>query len=230
MAAFTWVACSRPAAPREKPLSEVLAGDQVPIPQSDNEDPVVITALVVPKEYRGIPTGITPENRPYLGAANPVVTVTVFTDFQCPYCSMAHARILERIQNHPDAIRLVLAHFPLPFHRHAFTHALYAFCAAQQDRAWHVLDDLYDARNRGIHARSFVRRHALDPNRFSACIHAPESIQAIKNEVEEGKKLGVNGTPTFFIDGVRMNLTEVEIYLEEKLRRLPRAPKIQTLP
>ena len=213
-------ACSKTAP--QKPLSAVLEQEHIAVPKgktSDAPPEVRVTVLTAaPADYEGIPVGTTPEGRPYLGSDAPQFSILVFSDLQCPYCNQAHFRLVEWVRRHPRELQLVFAHFPLSMHQHANTYARQAVCAAEQGRFWHVLPDLFRAGYRPMDLRTLATRHKLDATTFVACAAGRGSQLIVDRDLAEGRRLNVQGTPTFFVDGVSMNIVDLENQLKSKLK------------
>ncbi|MBI5500912.1 MAG: thioredoxin domain-containing protein [Deltaproteobacteria bacterium] len=165
----------------------------------------------------GIPGGVTAEGHPYLGAAEPRVTVVEYSDYQCPVCRGAHAALRDMVARHPDRIRLVHVHLPLdqacnravprPFHVQACELARAAVCAERAGRFWEMNDALFE------HQDDRARLDAVtlaplagiaDSAALRGCIDGPDSDAAVRRDIEQGiaALAGVGpglGTPAFEI-------------------------------
>jgi protein-disulfide isomerase/uncharacterized membrane protein len=158
--------------------------------------------------WQAIPTaGLT------AGAAQAKVRVEIFTDFQCPFCAQLHHRTHDVLKAHPDKIQIVHRDFPLdqscnhavkqPFHEHACAAALLARCAAEQGKFWHFASYLFGNQHSLSAAEidGYARAVGLDLERLHGCARRPEARQALLQDIEEGIRRGVTGTPTCFLDG-----------------------------
>ena len=159
-----------------------------------------------------LPHGIEPGGGHFLGALQPIVTVTEFSDYQCPYCRQAHAEIRRLLERFPTRLRLVHRHYPLDrscnpsitvrMHENACFAAMVAECAGRQDRFWQTNDYLF-AEARALHARpnaEIAHDLGLDLAALDRCLHE-EGPRAVAIDVDEGNRLQIQGTPTFFIEG-----------------------------
>ncbi len=159
-----------------------------------------------------LPHGIEPGGGHYLGALHPVLTVTEFSDYECPYCKQAHAQIRDLLERFPTRLRLVHRHYPLDpkcnstiqgrMHDNACFAAAVAECAGRQDRFWQANDYLF-AEARSLHARGnaeIARDLGLDPAKLDNCLHE-EGPRTVALDVDEGNRLQIQGTPTFVIEG-----------------------------
>jgi protein-disulfide isomerase len=163
------------------------------------------------------------DGRPVRGPADAAVTLVVFSDFECPHCGRAHPVLSELLRKHPAQLRMVFKHFPLPGHPHALDAARAAVAAQAQDKFWPMHDMLFD--NQRALAEEQLREYAqtvgLDVERFDADRNAPETLAVVEADVEEGVKLGVQGTPTIFINGRRFQdpFATLADYIEEEIAR-----------
>ena len=140
------------------------------------------------------------------GPGTAPVTLVEYGDFECPHCGAAHLIVKEIQRQLGDQLCFVFRHFPLTtIHPHAAEAAEAAEAAGAQGRFWEMHDLLFehqDALN-DDHLRSYARALRLDTGRFdremAAHVHAPR----VREDFESGVESGVNGTPTFFINGVR---------------------------
>jgi protein-disulfide isomerase len=143
---------------------------------------------------------------PARGAADALVTIVEFGDFQCPYCRRAEPALDDLMKRYPRALRVVWKSFPLPSHPRARAAARFALEARARGGAtefWRVHDLLLRA-NASLDdaALEHVAASAgLDARALLAAARRPVHSARIDADVEEGKRLGVDGTPTFFVNG-----------------------------
>jgi protein-disulfide isomerase len=142
---------------------------------------------------------------PTKGPANAPVTIIEFSDFQCSFCFRANATVAALLQKYPDKVRLVFKHYPLvELHKDApFGHRA-AIAANEQGKFWEMHDRLFA--NQRAMTRQDILAHAgtlgLDMTRFIADLDGPRLQAVLDRDLGEGRKVGVEGTPTFFINGV----------------------------
>ncbi len=143
---------------------------------------------------------------PWLGAAQPTVTMVVFFDYECPYCRKLMPTLYSLAELHPQDVRVVFKHFPLPFHKNAEFAATASVAALRQGRFWAMHDVLLGESNLG---RAAVREHAirmgLNAAAFDAALDDAGIVALIDEHVALGKGLGVSGTPTMFINGRKLS-------------------------
>jgi len=159
-----------------------------------------------------LPHGIEPGGGHFMGAPKAAVTLVEFSDYECPYCRQAHVQLRALLERYPTQLRLVHRHYPLdqscnssikgPMHQNACFAAMIAECADRQDRFWQANDYLF-AEARVLHARAnneIARDIGLDPAALEACLRE-EGPRAVAFDVDEGNRLDIQGTPTFFVEG-----------------------------
>jgi protein-disulfide isomerase len=115
--------------------------------------------------------------------------------------------VLDRVlAEFPGKVRLVFKDFPLSFHAGAEPAAMAARCAAEHGRYWEYHDLLFVAQP--AFARSdlilYAHRLGLPQEAFAACLESVRYRAAVRKDVQEGRAAGVTGTPTFFVNGLRL--------------------------
>lgn len=150
---------------------------------------------------------ISTDDQPSKGNANASVTIVEFTDFQCPSCAQQHP-VLERIvKEFGDRVRLVVRDFPLSQHADAPKAAEAAEAAREQGKYWEYIAMLF--RNQSALEVNKLKQYAtelsLDRARFDAALDSRKFADKVERDVLDGQKLGVNGTPTFYINGKRVS-------------------------
>ncbi len=140
---------------------------------------------------------------PALGAKNAPVTIVEFTDFQCPYCKKTEDTLKQLRTKYGDKIRIVHMDFPLPFHSHALDAANGARCANDQGKFWQFRDALFADQSKLAPAdlKATAKKLGLNTGQFDACFDKAKYEGQIKSDQAAGEKVGVDGTPAFFIDG-----------------------------
>jgi protein-disulfide isomerase len=142
------------------------------------------------------------------GPADAPVTLLEYGDYECPFCGRAFWELnkLERVAG--DQVRLVYRHFPLTqLHPHALLAAEAAEAAGAQGKFWEMHDTLF-TNQQNLEARALVdyaSELGLDLPRFNRDLQEHRHLPKVRRDFFEGVRSGVNGTPTFFINGVRWN-------------------------
>ena len=143
---------------------------------------------------------------PSRGPTNAPVTIVMFADFQCPYCSRGADAVEEVRKRHPKDVRVVYKDYPLGFHEEAMPSALAARCAGAQGKYWEMHDKLY-AGQRELGAALYTRlvgELKLDAVKYGQCVADPATAKAVRDDTAAGEAAGVDGTPAFYINGVRL--------------------------
>ena len=140
------------------------------------------------------------------GSPTAAVTLVEYGDFECPHCGAAHATIKHIQQILGDRVRFVFRHFPLTqIHPHAERAAEAAEAAGAQGRFWEMHDLLFENQQAldDRHLVLFAEELGLDMVRFARELAEGRYRERVREDFMSGVRSGVNGTPTFFINGVR---------------------------
>jgi protein-disulfide isomerase len=140
------------------------------------------------------------------GPAAAPVTILEWSDFQCPFCQQAQDTMARLLGEFPDSVRLVFKDFPLRSHEGALPAALAARCAGAQGRFWEYHDLLFVAQPAFSREEllGYARRLGLDVPRFTECLDAARFRDAVAADQREGRAAGVRATPTFFVNGEKI--------------------------
>ena len=138
------------------------------------------------------------------GNADAPVTIVEFSDYQCPYCHQVEPTIEAVLAKYGDRVRFAYRDFPLRnIHEHAEMAAEASRCALEQGKFWEYHDQLFKATNLDKDALvGFARNASMDQQKFESCLTSEKYKAQIDKDIEEGRKAGVSGTPTFFINGL----------------------------
>jgi protein-disulfide isomerase len=158
------------------------------------------------------------DSSPILGKADAPVTITEWTDFQCPYCVREYPKLKEILAAYPDKVRLVFKHRPLGFHRQAKPVHATAQLAMEQGGSelfWKMHDRII-ANPKTLEIKD-LRAHAealkLDLVRFDAVMADPKQIdQFLKSDLDEAAKCKIIATPTVMINGLKLSNRSIESY------------------
>ncbi|MBD3262744.1 MAG: thioredoxin domain-containing protein [Candidatus Altiarchaeales archaeon] len=145
------------------------------------------------------------------------VKVTVFSDFQCPYCSRAVPVIKGIREEYGRRVEVEFRHFPLKFHENAVKSAQASECAREQGRFWDYHDLLFENQNNleDSALKDYAKKLGLDVNRFNLCLDDGLKAGKVSSDYELGRSLGVTGTPTFFVGEEKIvGAQPVEVFVE----------------
>lgn len=162
---------------------------------------------------------IDPEKDFSHGPEDAAVTLVVFSDFECPYCRTAAIGLADLVDARRSDLRVVFKNFPLdtacndtmtqPLHTFACEAASLAQCAGREqgdDGFWTVHDALFAASKLHGDVISAVKeRVGIAPETLEACMSSEETLTEIREDIAQGRKLGVSGTPAIFANGRRIS-------------------------
>jgi protein-disulfide isomerase len=140
------------------------------------------------------------------GPANAPLTLVEYGDYQCPYCGAAYPVVKQLQKTLGDKLRFVFRNFPLTqAHPYAMLAAETAESAAMLGKFWEMHDLLFEQQTflEPDIIPLWVKKIGLEPKKFAAVIQLGATKKRIKDDRESGIRSGVNGTPTFFINGYR---------------------------
>jgi len=158
-------------------------------------------------------TAFSQENRlerggaPMRGRADAPVTVVMFCDFQCPRCAEAAPMVDQLWTVYPSDMRVIYRHFPVEkTHADAGRAAEASMCALEQGRFWDMYHSML-ANQTELDLSGLTRQAGdlgLDSRTFSTCLQSGRHRADWRRDQADGASLGVEGTPTFFVNGARM--------------------------
>ncbi len=140
---------------------------------------------------------------PSRGSANAPVTIIEFSDFECPFCGHAVETLQQVEKSYGDKVRIVFRDYPLFSHRTAKRAAEAAHCADELGKFWEMHDRLFTKGgplSDGDLYR-FATQAGIDRQKFDACLTSGKYKEAWKPSQDEGNRVGVSSTPSFFING-----------------------------
>jgi protein-disulfide isomerase len=141
---------------------------------------------------------------PAQGPENAPVTIVEFADYECGYCRMWYQEVFSQLMaKYGDKIRFVFRDFPLDFHPNSQPAAEAANCAGEQERYWEYQDQLWGT-GEGLDSaslRQYAQGGGLDLNAFDACVRDNRYADEIRQDMLDGMRNGVNGTPAFLVNG-----------------------------
>jgi len=141
---------------------------------------------------------------PFLGRASAPVTLIEFSDFQCPFCQRVEPTLKRVRDTYGDKVRIVWKDFPLTqIHPQAFKAGEAAHCAGDQGKYWEYHDRLFA--NQQALQPDDLKKHAADMGlaapAFASCLDSSKYGERVRDGVAEGTRLGVNSTPTIYVNG-----------------------------
>jgi protein-disulfide isomerase len=150
---------------------------------------------------------IATDDQPMKGNPKATVSIVEFTDFQCPSCAQTQP-IIDRLANeYGDRVKLVVRDFPLSQHKNAAKAAEAAEAAREQGKYWEYAALLF--RNQSAlevdKMKEYASQLGLDRAKFDAALDSGRFVEQVRRDMLDGERLGVNSTPTIFINGRRIS-------------------------
>jgi protein-disulfide isomerase len=137
-----------------------------------------------------------------LGPKTAKVTLVEFADYECPYCQKVAADVKKLAADFGDKVAFTYKDFPLPMHSRAEKAAEATRCASKQNKYWEFHDELFHSKELDVdQLKAQARALQLDPIQFDKCLDSGAEAAAVEKDRKEGVRLGITGTPSFFING-----------------------------
>lgn len=167
------------------------------------------------------------EGEPILGNPDARVTMIEFSDFQCPFCARYDLTAFPQIKKEyvdTEKVKIVFKNFPLPIHQNAEIAAEASECAFEQGKFWEYREKLFsNQQNLSIeNLKQYAKDLGLDQEKFNNCLDSGKFKEEVKGDLNEGVDVGIDGTPTFFINGEKIvgaqPFSEFQKVIEDKLK------------
>lgn len=144
------------------------------------------------------------------GPAKSKVTIVEFGDFQCPACGAAHPVVAQILREYEGKVTFVFRNFPLTMHKNANTAAHAAEAAGAQGKFFEMHDRLFsnqkdweESENPMEQFTAYAKELKLDEEKFKSDVATKKYEKKIQKDTDDGYAVGVDATPTFFINGVK---------------------------
>lgn len=193
-------------------LAVVLAG--VLLGKGNTSSPEVLASAQV----------LIPENSNSIGPSDAKVTIVEFSDFECPACKTAEHTVQKVLEEYKDKIRFVYRNYPIPTHEFGMVAAQAAQAASLQGRFWDMHKILFDkspelSKDKII---TYAMSLGLDAAKFAADMDSDAVKASVVKGQDDGNAVGVEVTPTFFINGTKfsgaLSLAQFEQEINSRLK------------
>lgn len=158
---------------------------------------------------------------PAIGPREAAVTIVAFSDYYCPYCRTVSSALEQLREKYPEKVRVVYKHFATSDETKVLSQA--ALCAAEQGRFAEYHHGIFFTR--GVspqHIGQLAAELSLNATDLSQCVESGRYIKRVEDDIREGERLGIEVTPTLFVNGRRMagaaSLETLSVRVEQALR------------
>jgi protein-disulfide isomerase len=188
-------------------LAEGVAKKQLEVQYPEPKEPVFKLTL---NDNDPVKYGPNPKDTKPMGCTGNACQITVieYSEFQCPFCERVLPTVKRIMKDYQGKIRWAVRDFPLGFHNRAKPAAVAAHCAKDQGKYWEMYEELFkNQKNLGDDDfKKYAKTIGLDMKKFDECVANPaKKIEIIDNNTRSGEKVGVTGTPAFFVNGRRLS-------------------------
>jgi protein-disulfide isomerase len=150
------------------------------------------------------------------------VTLVEFLDLECESCRAAYPFVEQLREDYAGRVTFVARYFPLPGHANAENAAVAVEAAAQQGAFEAMYHRMYETQtqwgeqqeSKAVLFRSFAEEMGLDMAAYDAAVADPATLERVRSDRDDGLALGVQGTPTFFLNGERVEVDSTEQFIE----------------
>lgn len=147
-----------------------------------------------------------------VGSTSAKATLIEYLDFECEACGAYFPLVKQLEQEFPNDLRVVRRYFPLPGHKNGMTAALAVEAAARQNKYTEMHDLLFTEQEKWGEKNTstpavfedYAKQLGLDMEKFKQDVASPEVAARVQRDIDSGKKLGNSGTPTFFLNGEKI--------------------------
>jgi len=151
-------------------------------------------------------------NTPTKGTKDAQITVVEYSDFQCPFCQRGKEMLPQILKDYDGKISISYKQYPLPNHNWAMKASLASLCVYDQgnDKFWAFHDKVFDNQkkitleNADATFNAYAKELGLNAGDFDKCVASDETAARVKADMAEAQAIGVNSTPTFVINGMKV--------------------------
>ncbi len=164
------------------------------------------------------------DDAPSIGSKKPVMTIVIFSDFDCPYCAIFYPILKKFVLENSEKVKLIFRDYPV----HDYKSALAGNCAFEQNRFWDMHDKLFYYQNNISDEviKKIAKNIRLDVDKFNQCYESEKYKKDIKKDMALAMKSGVQGTPTIFVNGAKFAGIIPETILKQILSAIEAEAKL----
>lgn len=146
------------------------------------------------------------KDTPVRGPLNAAVTIIEYADYECPYCTQMQPEIAKLESEYKGKLAFAFKDFPLPMHANAQKAAEATHCAAEQGKYWEMHDTLLAKKTLEVSAlKEIARGLKMDAAKFDKCLDSNAKAELVTGTLNEATSMGVQGTPSFYVNGRFIN-------------------------
>jgi len=164
------------------------------------------------------------ENSHQTGSGSEKVTIVEFGDYQCPACAAGNPIVKQIIRDYEGKVNLVYRHFPLPQHKNAVISTQAVEAAGEQGKFWEMHDKIYENQKDWEESdktldifAGYAKDLGLDVNKFKEDVSSNKYTERINQDRSDANVVGINVTPTFFINGERIEGVPAPSVFKQKI-------------
>ncbi|MCL2625951.1 MAG: thioredoxin domain-containing protein [Cystobacterineae bacterium] len=160
-----------------------------------------------------------PDNAPSKGPKNAPVTVLIWSDFECPFCSKVVPTLQALEKKYANQVRFVFRNLPLDFHKNAQKAAEAAMAAHAQGKFWEMHDMLFENQKAldAASLASYAQKLKLNVKKFQEALDKNTYAEYVNSDLATAKKYSINGTPTFIINGQEISGAQPQASFEKMI-------------
>ncbi|MGB3364485.1 MAG: DsbA family protein [Thermodesulfobacteriota bacterium] len=151
-------------------------------------------------------------NTPMKGTKDAQITVVEYSDFQCPFCQRGKEMLPQILKDYEGKVSISFKQYPLPNHNWAMKASIASLCAYDQsnDKFWAFHDKIFDNQKKitledaDATFNGYAKELGLNLKEFDACVASDDTEARVKADMAEAQSIGVNSTPTFVINGMKV--------------------------
>ena len=142
-----------------------------------------------------------------MGNPNAPIKIVEFSDLECGYCKRAYVEMKKIIKDFKNKVYFEYRHYPLEFHPFSKQFSIASVCAGEQDKFFDFIEISFANQESfsTISPESLAEKINLNIDEFNQCLKEDLALRVVNQDIHEGNRLNVNGTPTFFINGHLFN-------------------------